>query len=247
MVQMPMIRDTTERIHCPLPLNATVGSILSAFGAIMQSRRDLLLTTAAATGGLFGPLMLSRAGWAESDTAQAGAFIKSAGDELSAIAESQEPDGTRRNRVQRFIERTVDVDGVARFCLGRYWRAASTEQQHTYTQLFRGVLMNVVFNRITDYGKSDVRVVTGRPERRDEGIFVPTLVQRTSGEPAHVTWVVQTEGQAPRIVDLVVEGASLRLTVRSDYSAFLLKHNDDVGALLDALRQQLAEVGRAAQ
>ena len=39
---------------------------------------------------------------------------------------------------------------------------------------------------------------------------------------------------------MVAEGMSLRLTQRSDYTAFLTRNNNDIGSLLQALRQQIA-------
>jgi len=44
----------------------------------------------------------------------------------------------------------------------------------------------------------------------------------------------------PKIEDLLVEGTSLRITQRSDYSSFLLHNNSNVQALIDKLRQMLA-------
>ncbi|HSU04171.1 MAG TPA: ABC transporter substrate-binding protein [Acetobacteraceae bacterium] len=209
----------------------------------MPSRR-MVLCFPAAVAGIAAPLLLSAYARSATDATQAGAFIKAAGQELSTLARRGGSEAARREGVQRFLDRVVDTESVARFCLGRYWRQATADQQRAYLGLFREVLLNIVFNRISEYGQDDVKVVTGRPEQRDEGIYVPTTVQRAGAEPARVTWVVRSDGQEQRIVDLVVEGASLRLTVRSDYAAFLMRHNNDVGALIEAMRQQIATPGR---
>jgi ABC-type transporter MlaC component len=37
---------------------------------------------------------------------------------------------------------------------------------------------------------------------------------------------------------VMAEGTSLRLTIRSDYNAFLARHGDSIDALIDALREQ---------
>lgn len=130
------------------------------------------------------------------------------------------------------------MDTIARFCLGRYWRQATPEQQREYLRLFHGVLLTNVVSRMGDYQHTEVRVVIGQPDAREDGVHVPTVVERTGNPPARVVWVVQEEEGAPRIVDVVAEGTSLRLTVRSDYNAFLTQHGNDVEALLAALREQ---------
>ena len=206
----------------------------------MPARRSILLAA-----GLAPSLLVSALAQSATDAAQAGAFIKSAGEELSALAHQGGSEAGRREAVQRFLDRVVDVESVARFCLGRYWPQATADQQRSYLNLFGEVLLNIVFDRISGYGREGTKVLTGRPEQRDEGIYVPTMVRRPGSEPARVTWVVKADAQGLRIVDLVVEGASLRMTVRSDYAAFLMRHNNEVGTLIEAMRQQIATPGHA--
>ena len=61
--------------------------------------------------------------------------------------------------------------------------------------------------------------------------------------PAKVDWLVSAETGGPKIVDVIAEGTSLRLTQRSDYSAYLAHNNNSVQALIDALRQQASQPG----
>jgi ABC-type transporter MlaC component len=42
-------------------------------------------------------------------------------------------------------------------------------------------------------------------------------------------------------VDVIAEGVSLRLTIRSDYNAYLARHGDSIDALIEALRQQACD------
>ncbi len=172
------------------------------------------------------------------EPAQAAAFIQKTGQELGALVGGATSAADKRQRLQPFIDRVVDVDTVARFCLGRYWRLATPEQQREYLRLFHGVLLTNVVARMGDYQKTEVKVVIGQPDLREDGVHVPTVVERTGNPPARVTWIVRQDEGGPRIVDVVAEGTSLRLTVRSDYNSFLAQHGDNVDALIAALREQ---------
>ena len=86
--------------------------------------------------------------------------------------------------------------------------------------------------------RTAVKVTIGRPEVRQDGVFVPTVVERSGNPPIQVTWVVSADALHPRLIDVVAEGTSLRLTIRSDYYAFLMHHDDNIDALLQALREQ---------
>jgi phospholipid transport system substrate-binding protein len=200
---------------------------------LLLTRRILLVLASAA---LVAPARAE----AEADTARAAAFIKETGQEMATLIGGAPTAAEKRHRLQPFIDRVVDVDGVARFCLGRHWRRATPEQQETYVHLFHRVLLNNVVGRMGDYQHTELRVVIGQPEVRADGVHVPTILERTGNPPARVTWVVSTDG-APRIVDVMAEGTSLRLTIRSDYNAFLARHGESIEALIDALREQTAQ------
>ncbi len=174
------------------------------------------------------------------DPAAAAAFVKQTGNEFSAVVGDASTPDEKKRRLQPFVDKVVDVDEVARFCLGRFWNRATPEQQREYTDLFHRVLMNNIVGHMGDYKQTRVNVILGKPELRDGLVYVPTTIEREGNPPAHVTWIVQQEGNSYRIVDVVAEGTSMRLTVRTDYNSFLNAHNGNVDALIKALRSQAA-------
>lgn len=180
-------------------------------------------------------LPLGRARAADPDTAVA--FVDRMLRALLAIANGAEPLAAKRAALARVIEQHVNVDAVARFCLGRFWRTATPQQQADYTQLFRRVLIRNVSERVGEY--QGVTYELGRAARRDNDIAVSSTVNRPGQAPNRVDWLVDAEGP-PLVIDVIAEGTSLRLTQRSDYAAFLARNNNSVQALIDALRQQAA-------
>lgn len=198
--------------------------------------RRLLLSTAAALAGLLlsAPVQELRAD--PVDSGQAVAFVQQTGSALIAAIEGAAPLAEKQAHLQGIIDRTVDVDGVGRFCLGRFWRTATPEQQRTYLDLFHRVLMRNITSRVGEY--QGVRFQVGRAESRDDATQVSTVVTRPNNPPATVIWVVANIGGSPRIIDVLAEGTSLRLTQRSDYASYLARNGNNVDALIAALRQQ---------
>ena len=177
--------------------------------------------------------------WAQDAAlAEAAQFIRDAGNQLTAVTGAP---AERKRRLGAFLAEIVDLDGVGRFCLGRYWASATPEQRRTYLELFRQMVVEGVASRVTDYGQERMDVSIGTPSRRGAEIDVPTVVTRSSGaKPVRLVWVVGADTGRLRIVDLVAEGVSLRLTKRSDTQAWLSKNGADIGALLEAMRRQSA-------
>ena len=204
----------------------------------MLTRRTLLLSAAAALATTGLPLSSARA----QNIEQATAFIEQTSRDLTDAVNGPGTITEKQRKLQAIIDRTVDVNEVARFCLGRFWRTASPAQQKEYLELFHRVLMINITGKVGEY--QGVRIDLGRAQPRDAGeVLVFSTVIRPGNPPAKVDWLVSAETGSPKIIDVIAEGTSLRLTQRSDYSAYLAHNNNSVQALIDALRQQASQPG----
>ncbi len=194
-------------------------------------RRHLLL----AGGAMLLTLGTAQAGGAE----EASRFVDNIARELTEVLDSAGTDSDKRKRFLAIIDGAVDVEGIARFCLGRFWRQASQAQQQEYTALFHQALTNGVISRLGEY--KGVRHTIGRSVPQNDSTLVQTLILRPNSEPAHVDWLVHQVGGRPEIEDLIVEGTSMRITQRSDYMSFLQRNGSNIQALIDQLRQQVGQ------
>jgi phospholipid transport system substrate-binding protein len=205
---------------------------------MMPPRRALLMTTLAAA--LPGASLAQQV-----DIARATAFIQSTGEELVRAINSGAPVAQRREQVAAILRRAVDVEGVGRFILGRWWRTATPEQQQEYLQLFEQVLIHNLSARFGEY--QGVRFSLGRSQARtEEDALINTVVERPNSPPFALDWRVADVAGQLRIVDVIAEGTSLRLTTRSEYSSVITRNGGNVSALLAAMRQQIQQLRQVA-
>lgn len=200
------------------------------------SRRILLLAALAGSA-------LPRAGASQTvDIVRAAAFIQDTGEQMvAAINAAGVPAAQRRERVAAILRRAVDVEGVGRFILGRFWRAATADQQAEYLRLFEEVLLRNLSARFGEY--QGVRFGLGRTQARtEEDALVNTVIERPGSPAFALDWRVAEVGGQPKVVDVIAEGTSLRLTTRSEYSSVITRNGGDVGALLAAMRQQIQQL-----
>ena len=174
-------------------------------------------------------------------TDKAAAFVKATGDKLVAVVNGPGSAASKRAQMTQIINSAVDVDGVGKFCLGRYWRQASPEQQKQYLSLFHEVLVTNITSKLGEY--QGVTFTMGRTRQQDEEAVVSTTVVRPNNAPTAVDWVIANPTSEPKIIDVVAEGTSLRLTQRSDYASYLSRNGNNVGALIEAMRHQAAQNG----
>ncbi len=201
----------------------------------MLARRSLLPRLCLMSAGLVALAARAQAQAPDVATAFVSALLK----DILAVVNGGGAAADKRAAIARIIDTKVDVDGVARFCLGRFWRTATPAQQQDYVKLFHTVLLNSVAGKVGEY--SGVSFTMGATRAREEDVLVSTVVSRPNNAPSKVDWVVANIGGQPKLVDLIAEGTSLRLTQRSDYASFLASHGNNVQTLLDAIRAQLAK------
>jgi phospholipid transport system substrate-binding protein len=197
-------------------------------------------------------LLLSVAGFAgpalaQADIGRASNFIQSTGQELVAAVNDQTRDVVaRRQRVAAVLRRAVDVEGVGRFILGRWWRQATPQEQQDYMKLFEETLIRNLSARFGEY--QGVRFSLGRTQQRTEDdVLVNTVIERPNSAPFSLDWRVAEVGGQPKVVDVIAEGTSLRLTQRSEYSSVIQRNNGSIPALLQAMRGQIQQLAQREQ
>jgi phospholipid transport system substrate-binding protein len=186
---------------------------------------------------LAGPGAVRHA-WAQRGD-QAIAFVKTTSGRLVAIVNSDASPADKRLRLKEVIDSSVDVDDIARFCLGRFWRIATPDQQSLYLPLFREMLVTEIAEHLGEY--RGVQVTMGLARTSEDTEIVITMMSRPKNPTTQVDWVVSTSTGAPKIIDLLAGGTSMRLTQSADFSAYLSRHQYSVGDLIEAMRQQIAQ------
>jgi phospholipid transport system substrate-binding protein len=197
------------------------------------TRRVFLTSSAALCAIAFIGLAPARA-----QTGGGSAFVKNFADELIGIVNGPQDPAAKKAALGPVIDRNVDVDTIAHFCLGRFWADATVAQRQRYTALFHQVLLNQISGHLGEY--QGVSFTMEGEHAQGDDILVGTVINRPSAPAANVQWVISGKSGSPKVVDVVAEGTSLRLTQRQDYASYLSHHNADIDALLAALERQLA-------
>jgi len=201
-------------------------------------KRRTTTTMIGASTLLIMPPTLVRHAWAQPDD-DAVALVKDASDKLVVIANGSGSPEEKHRRLQSVIDATVDVDAVARFCLGRSWRNATPDQQKEYMMLFHGLLVTEIAGRLGEY--QGVRITMGLTRANANTEVIATTVERPGNPTMQIDWVVATNTGGPKIVDLLAEGTSMRLTHSADFTAYLMGHQYNIHELVEVMRQRVAQ------
>ncbi len=176
------------------------------------------------------------------DINRATAFVDRAGQDLvNAINDPRLNQTQRRDKVASILRTAIDIEGTGRFILGRYVRQASPAELQDYLKLFDEIIIRNLSARFGEY--RGVKFSLGRSQQRtEEDALVSTLVERPNTPAFTLDWRVAEINGQPKVVDVIAEGTSLRLTTRSEYAAVIQRNGGRVASLLDAMRGQIAQL-----
>ena len=201
----------------------------------LPSRRLLL-------AGLLAGFGAAPARAQQMDITRATAFVDKAGQDLvNAINDQRLNLAQRRDKVAGILRHAIDIEGTGRFILGRYVRQASPTELQDYLKLFDEIIIRNLSARFGEY--RGVKFSRGRSQQRtEEDAMISTLVERPNTPTFTLDWRVAEINGQPKVVDVIAEGTSLRLTTRSEYAAVIQRNGGRVAALLDAMRGQIAQL-----
>lgn len=174
----------------------------------------------------------------------ASAFIRAL--EQEAVASLTDPNKERPARVEAFrnlFEEKFAVQAIGKWTLGRNWRRASEDEQKEFLTLFEDLMVSMYVDRFQNYAGEKLNILKTTPVDENRAT-VYTEIARPDGvdtKPISVLWRVGRQGDLYKVLDVVVEGASMSITLQREFAS-IIKNTGSVGGLLEELRKKTTEL-----
>jgi phospholipid transport system substrate-binding protein len=146
----------------------------------------------------------------------------------------------RLDQLTQVLTSATDVPLLSRLVLGRHWQTLTDAQRSDYEQLFEAVVMRNLARRLDQYANGakgtldqHFRTLANEPAGKND-VLVRTNVVTQQGENLMVDWRLRLHDDRPVVIDLIVEGASLLVSQRSEFAAVIERGGID--GLLTELR-----------
>ena len=167
----------------------------------------------------------------------ASTFIENLGNRaISFLKESNAlSQDDQRKRFAKILSDGFDMKTIARFSMGRYWRAATPAQKKEYLPLFEDMVIDIYANRLENYSDEEMAILQAKTiSERD--VIVKTEIVPTEGPKINVDWRVRYKDKRYQVIDVIVEGVSMSVTQRSDFASVIQRNGGSVDALITHLR-----------
>jgi phospholipid transport system substrate-binding protein len=170
-------------------------------------------------------------------------FIRDLGHRAIEVLSQKASRRVRQARFRELFQENFDEPVIARFVLGRYWRVATPAEQQEFQKLFEDYVVVAYAARLSDYGGEVFKVTGDQPD--DTGFIVASEIVRPNGEPPlKIDWRLVTDDGALKIADVVVEGVSMAVTQRSEFTSVITRNGGSVAGLLQLMREKTESAER---
>ena len=139
---------------------------------------------------------------------------------LAILQDQKKPFPDRKILLRQAFNNVVDIDWIARFVLGRNWKAASDEQKKYYTELYRKYLTESYVSNFAenpDKRIKDIKIF-GIQDAEDNAFVVTTAMELADREEVKVEYRVSDHEGKYKVIDIIIENVSLLATHRSEFA-----------------------------
>ncbi len=171
------------------------------------------------------------------DVHPAARHIDSIGKDV--IAKMNDESLTKEARIEYFegvLARDLDIPRIARFAVGKSWRRATDEQRKAFVEVFTKFVLDTYSNRLGGAKVGEISVFDVKTIKKDT--LVRTKIKRATGKPLTADWRMREKDGRYAILDLAVEGISMAMTLRQEFSGLLRKQGMD--GLISTLKTRTA-------
>ena len=167
-------------------------------------------------------------------------LINSIVNEASLILKSSDPVESKIIKLNDIAERSVDINGIGMYALGKHKKSMSEDQKTKYNKLFKSYFLKSFSSRLVDYTDPKINVVSQK-KINEKYTIVNSILEATSKTPEiKIDWRIYTKNpDKPLIRDLIVEGLSLARTQKEEFNSVIQNNNGDLNALFKVLEEFL--------
>ena len=173
----------------------------------------------------------------EATAADPAIFVRDLGDSAIKILDTTMT--VRQTQFRQLFEADFDVKRCAQLALGRYWRIATPEQRRQFVNLFEDYVVIGYSYRLGSLRGLIFKVLDSRTT--PEGFSVRSeMTSVNDTTPVRVDWLLIPSGHSYKVTDVVVEGISMAVTLRSEFTSVIIENGGRLDRLFALMRQKNA-------
>lgn len=156
-------------------------------------------------------------------------------DVINNVLTTNESKEEKSKKFEDYMLKAVDTEAIARTVLAQYWRTATPKERDDFIEAFKNMAIKMTAERFGMYKGQEVKFHSERPAQGKNQVFVESSIS-SDDKPIQVMWRVREKDGKYTVLDIIVEGVSMTLTYRNEYTSYLQNHS--INDLITELNRQ---------
>ena len=196
-----------------------------------------------------GVIFLVSSAQATSAYPDSGAFITALGNRaIKLLGERVRTDEEQETRFRKLLREGFAVRKIGRFVLGKYRRSSSNEDVAEFLNLFEDYIVSLYSSAFRNFSGETIAVVKVVKTRSPHDTMVIAHINPNAVDgPTKVVFQVRNSSDGYKILDVKIQGVSMIVTQRDEFTGFIRNNGGNIGPLIKALRKKTASLNNEAR
>mgnify|MGYP001429352522 CR=1 FL=1 len=165
-------------------------------------------------------------------------FISDITNTASEILKENITTEAKADKLIIIAERSVDIDGIGLYSLGKHRKSINKDQLERYKKTFREYFLKSFSSRLSQYSDPKINVLSENVINEKYTIVSSILIETADRPEIKIDWRVYTKDpNNPLVRDLIIEGLSLARTQREEFNSIIQSEDGDISALFKNLEE----------
>ena len=171
-----------------------------------------------------------------------GAFVNRLGEKtIAKLTDVSLSPSARELQFRDLLREGFAVRAIGQFVLGKYRKDTPDKTVNEFINVFEEYIVSLYGKQFKHYSgqKFEVEKVVDT-SRASDSMVMTKIFSSNDAEPLRVLFQVRNFGDDFKILDIRIEGVSMVLAQRDEFTSYIAANGGRVKSLISALRQRIA-------
>lgn len=143
------------------------------------------------------------------------------------------PETAVESDIEAIVDRDVDVEYIANWVMGKYYRQATAAQRKEFAKVFKQTLIKTYSKSLLSFDINSYQLVpaTAESPEADKQIVSVDVTSKAGETYTLVNYIVLKKGEW-KLVNVMLNGINLRITFKNQFADMMQRNRNDVAAVI---------------
>lgn len=143
------------------------------------------------------------------------------------------PEASVESDIETVVDRDVDVEYIANWVMGKYYRQATVAQRKEFAEVFKQTLIKTYAKSLLSFDINSYQLVPATAESPEADKQIVSVDVSSKGGETYtlVNYIVKKKGEW-KLVNVMLNGINLRITFKNQFADMMQRNRNDVAAVI---------------